>query len=581
MGMSRVAANHVGMFRRLRLRLVANGLMVQWGFGKARLVTILICSFIIISVVSAAAVEGFWLLRRTSLPGTGQIVGLLLDFLFLTLGMMLIFSGGLILYGSLFGSPETTFLLSLPVRDDRVFAYKFQGAVGFSSWAFMLLGVPVLAAYGIMYHVHWQFWVALPLFLSGFLLIPGSIGALACLAIVNLAPRRRKQVLIVALLLVALAVAFWGYTVVLSFMGRDIVTADREALNRVLGQFSFAAGAWIPSHWLTYGLQAAARGRMADALFPLALVWSNGLLLFLIAAAASARYFRRGFNRLTSGHSLRRRYGGAWLDTTAEWLLTFANSHTRHLIVKDFRSFRRDPRQWAQIVIFVGLALVYFGNSRQFYRSDLGKAFQYGVAFVNLTAICLLLCAYMGRFIYPMLSLEGTKFWILGLMPLARRQLLMGKFAFAAVGSLAIAVPLVMISDWLLELPTKIVIVHGLTVACIACGLSGLSVGIRRIVAEFPRDRSLENSGRIWRHNELTSRALIPTCGSAVDCGTHPSHRDVSVRRSAEPFDASHRLWQCHRRYHLGGGRGCLAITCWRSRAGTYGVLSELHISGV
>ena len=27
------------------------------------------------------------------------------------------------------------------------------------------------------------------------------------------------------------------------------------------------------------------------------------------------------------------------------------------------------------------------------------------------------MCAYTGRFIYPMLSLEGRKFWILGLLP--------------------------------------------------------------------------------------------------------------------------------------------------------------------
>ena len=28
------------------------------------------------------------------------------------------------------------------------------------------------------------------------------------------------------------------------------------------------------------------------------------------------------------------------------------------------------------------------------------------------------MCAYTGRFIFPMLSLEGNKFWILGLLPL-------------------------------------------------------------------------------------------------------------------------------------------------------------------
>jgi ABC-2 type transport system permease protein len=188
---------------------------------------------------------------------------------------------------------------------------------------------------------------------------------------------------------------------------------------------------------------------------------------------------------LASGGEFRKRYEGHWVDTLTDRILAGLNPQTRYLIVKDFRTFRRDPRQWAQILIFAGLALVYFGNSRQLYRSDLGRSFQHGVAFINLTAVCMLLCAYMGRFIYPMLSLEGRKFWILGLMPLSRRRLLFGKFAFAAAGSLAIAVPLVLASDLLLELPVMVVLLHGLTIVCVAAGLSGLAVGIGALLPNF------------------------------------------------------------------------------------------------
>src|SRR4051812_29608261 len=97
-------ARHASLFRWLRARLMIHGLEVQWRSAKARLLTIIVCSAIITGVVFAAALEGFWLLKKQSLPATGQIVGLLLDFLFLTLGVMLVFSGGLILYGSLFGA---------------------------------------------------------------------------------------------------------------------------------------------------------------------------------------------------------------------------------------------------------------------------------------------------------------------------------------------------------------------------------------------------------------------------------------------------------------------------------------------
>ena len=64
-------------------------------------------------------------------------------------------------------------------------------------------------------------------------------------------------------------------------------------------------------------------GGSAAAAYYLCLIWSNGLLAYVLAAWAAARLYRRGYNRRTTGGSLRRRYGGAWLDKrwhTAPWL---------------------------------------------------------------------------------------------------------------------------------------------------------------------------------------------------------------------------------------------------------------------
>src|SRR5205085_8102353 len=119
----------------------------------------------------------------------------------------------LILYSSLFGSPEAAFLLCKPAAADQIFAYKYQGALAFSSWAFVLLGSPILLAYGLVAQVPWYFYVLLPLYFVSFLLLPGSLGALLCLVIVNCAPRRPRQLLIAAALLVLLGVLGWGYSV--------------------------------------------------------------------------------------------------------------------------------------------------------------------------------------------------------------------------------------------------------------------------------------------------------------------------------------------------------------------------------
>jgi ABC-2 type transport system permease protein len=236
---------------------------------------------------------------------------------------------------------------------------------------------------------------------------------------------------------------------------------------------------------MTRGLQAAARGDLAEAAYPLALLWANGLMAYLAAALTARRLYRRGFNRIATGGSLRRRYGGAWLDAAADRLLGFLDRQTRLLIVKDFRTFRRDPAQWAQILIFAGLLLLYFLNSPQFYQSDRGRPFTHLIGFTNLLATAMLMCAYMSRFIYPMLSLEGRKFWILGLLPLERERLLWGKFAFAASGGVLVGAALVAVSDLLLGMSGAAFLIHFLTVAVLAVGLSGLSVGLGAVMPNF------------------------------------------------------------------------------------------------
>ena len=62
------------------------------------------------------------------MPAFGAIVGVLFDVMFAALGVMLVFSTGLILYSSLFNAAETAFLLSTPARADQVFGHKYRGA---------------------------------------------------------------------------------------------------------------------------------------------------------------------------------------------------------------------------------------------------------------------------------------------------------------------------------------------------------------------------------------------------------------------------------------------------------------------
>jgi ABC-2 type transport system permease protein len=477
--------NQALLFQKLRWHLLLNSWRVLFGQSSMRPLMILLCSLVVWVFVFAVSWAGFTFLQaEVGVPLEGGIVGILLDLLFLSLAVLLIFSSGLILYASLFASAETTFLLAKPVAADQVFAFKFQGAVAFSSWAFLLLGGPILIAYGLVCDATWFFYALLPLFFLGFVLLPGSLGALLALLIVNYIPRQRKQVVVSISIALALVLGVWIYRMFRASSTEMWQHETREAVTRLLSYFTFTRSSLAPSHWVSVGLRRAARGDVPSSLYYLALVWSNGLLMYLIAAATSSWLYRRGYNRMAGGGTLRRRYGGAWLDKLLTAALPFVHPSTRLLIVKDFRTFRRDPQQWGQILLFSGLMLLYFTNIRRFVES-LDARYQNSISLLNLCAIALLLCTYTGRFVYPMLSLEGRKFWILGLLPVQREQLLWGKFAFSTTGGLLIAESLVLVSDLMLLMPVEMVLLHILTVAVLAAGLSGLSVGLGACMPNF------------------------------------------------------------------------------------------------
>jgi ABC-2 type transport system permease protein len=476
------ARSHV--FHRLRSRLLRNSIRSLMQQSILRILSFAAISLLVSGFVFGISLEGFHYLQGFRLPATGSVIGLIFDLLFLTLNVMLLFSTALILYSSLFASAEAQFLLHLPAPADRIFAYKYQGALSFSSWAFLLLGAPVLIAYGLIYGAPFAFYALLPLFFLGFVLLPGSLGALVTVLLVNTIPKRRKQVLLLTALVLIVAAGLVAYRAFRRAAGPGL-TPSRDALHQLMGWFAFAQGRVMPNHWMTAGLQSAARGHYGKSGYYLALIWSWGLALYLLAAWTAKKLYRRGYNRVATGGEMRKRYGGHRLDYFLSSTLRFLDPRMRLLILKDFRTFRRDPAQWAQVLIFTGLLTLYFVNIRNLFAADIPAGYQNGVSLLNLLATALLLCTYTGRFIYPMMSLEGRKFWILGLLPLERERLLWGKFAFASVGGFLIAEFLVVLSNLMLGIWWPVLVLHIFTVAVLAVGLSGLSVGLSACIPNF------------------------------------------------------------------------------------------------
>jgi len=480
----RTADRQATLFRDLRFRIARNSLRTAWESGKVKLLSMLGTSLVVAAFVFGLSWYGIAELFAFKVPAKGLIVGGLFDLMFFTLGSMLLISTGIILYASLFTAPEARFLLCSPARADHVFASKFQGAAAFSSWAFLILGMPILVAYGIVAGVPWYFYPLIPLYLLGFVLVPGCLSAMAGLLFVRYAPRNRKQAVAVLILVAVSILTYW--LVQFGMAARStLLTPKKNEVEGLIGQFALVQHPAMPSHWMTNGLMAAARGELGNALTPLALLWSNGLMLYLGATLLAKRIYRKAYDRVAGGGSAKRIYKSSVLDRFMEWSVFYLDKPTRILVVKDFRTFRRDPTQWVLLAIFGGLLLLGASNFRQYYKNDLGVMDKYAVSLVNISATSVLMCAGLSRFIFPLISLEGRKFWILGLMPIRREQILYGKFFFAATISTVLAETLILVGDVLLGLPAGAIAVHAVTVALTAVGLSAINVGLGACLPNF------------------------------------------------------------------------------------------------
>jgi len=504
-------------FRGLRFRLARGVVRGVLSGSRLRALMILFCSSVFWVGLFGLFFQGFHFVN-IYLDLVNTIVESVFSMFFLSLLVMLFFSTGILTYTGLFQSREAAFLLTTPASSDRIFAYKFAEAVGFSSWGFLLLGSPMMAAYGITVQASPAFYGVFLLYLLSFVLLAGGLGGVAALLVANFFPRRPKTVL--GLGLAGLAAAAAALTVYLLRTPGEALSTDW--LGGMLQKLEWSQHPLWPSRWTSAGLIASAKGDWPTGLFYLRVLSGNALLAYLAAAVLARDLYRPGYSRVQGERSARRRSGWYWLDAAFHRAFAFLPRPIRLLILKDLRTFRRDPAQWSQFIIFFGLLAFYFVNIRRLSYDVQSPYWRNLVSFLNLGVTALILSTFTSRFIFPMLSLEGRNFWVLGLLPLQREAILWGKFAFASGISLVATEALVVLSDLMLRMHPAMIALHVGMVAVLCFGLSGISVGLgARLPNLRESDPSKIAAGFGGTLNLLVSLVFIFTIVTALALPCH------------------------------------------------------------
>lgn len=456
----------------LRRRLLSNTLRDLWKHGRLRLGVAVFCCFVFWAGMFVLFLGGFAFVEQFKL--TAEIYEYLFSLFFLTLFVMLGVSAGIIVYAGVLHGRESAWLLTQPVREDMLFAHKFAESIAFAGWGVLLLGSPVLVAYGLIAKAGVLYFVTIVPLLVAFVGLPGAIGATVALFVGYLIPRRPKTILgVLGVIAIAVIGRFaWN-------LFRTPGTAlTPDWMDNLLGRLAFSRHPLLPSRWMARAVIDMAQGSTKTGLAYLVTIGANAAMAWLVATLVARMILRPAYCRAQGERSGRRRRGTAWIERVVNVGFPFLARPVRLLIAKDARSFLRDPAQWSQFFIFFGLLAAYFANIRRFSSNLESPVWRNLVSFLNLSVTALLLATFTTRFIFPMMSLEGRNAWMLNLLPLKRTQILWGKFAFAAALAFLSSESLLLISDIQLGLEPGLIAVHATLMAILCFGLSAISVGL-------------------------------------------------------------------------------------------------------
>jgi ABC-2 type transport system permease protein len=457
---------------RIRGRALAN--RVDQALAEAPLKVFLIAVFILSIWGSLYLLFGnvFWLIKQQELASI-IAVPYVFGFFFVALLVMLVLSNGVLIYGALFRDAESAYLLASPTRAVHVVAIKYVEALFFSSWALLLLGVPLMLAMATMQFVPWYFYVFFTAFFLCFVVIPGAWGLLLAWGTAMFLPRSVRR-------LVLFGAGAAGASVVWWLIGAWQHSPSDSALwlKRFLEEVRFVRSAFLPSAWVTSGVTAAIQGQPRQALFYLFVVWANAVFFSWLAVVVVSGRLTVAFSRAEAagGREYRGRGWPSAVLTSALFFYTPAPMRT--MIRKDVRSFLRDPGQWAQLLILFGLLAIYTVNIPTLRLDFATPRWQLLISFLNMVAVSLILATFTSRFVFPMISLEGDQMWLLGLLPLPVRRLVAAKFVFALTVALVAALSVTALSCRALQVGWTWAVVKLVTAAATCVGLCGLAVGL-------------------------------------------------------------------------------------------------------
>ena len=422
-------------------------------------------------------------------PEIGELLaGKLLGLMMVSFFSLLLLSNVITALSSFFLAKDLDLLVSAPVDWLRLYTAKLLETTIFSSWMVVLMALPMFTAYGFAYHGGWGFAAFVTITFIPFLLIPSVLGSAVTLLLVNIFPARRTRDI-----LSVIAVLTAGGIVLLFRLVRPEKLARPEGFKSLVDFIAVLRGPTsplLPSEWMARSVMGFLAGK-PDAL-SLYMLWATAAAFVVLGALLHRALYTSGFSKAQESGERWARAG--MMQRVSMRLLAPVGTLKRELIMKEIRVFFRDTTQWSQLILLAVLVVVYVFNIKYLPLKGEGITFFLVnvVPFLNLVLAGFVLASIAARFIFPGVSREGRTLWLLRSSPLAMRDLLWAKFWVGTLPLLILALGIVVVTDYLLQVSVFMFFVSVFTITLMTFAIAGLAIGFGTMFPQYETENAAQ-----------------------------------------------------------------------------------------
>ena len=364
------------------------------------------------------------------MPSMGeQMIVNFISISFLGILVLLLVSGVTLVLHYYFLSSDISLLLSLPLSKKKIFQYKFIEATAANASLFIMLGLPLVLAYGVVVNASIFFYFILIIVTLLFLAIPTALATTISTFIIRILPPQKAKNFTTIFMAGILIFAWAGFQFVkFSALNPAYSDFDPNYMQNFQNVISGSMQRLLPSYWYVKSIHGVAHGDVQEIIYLVALIVVLYSLYFISKRFVEGAYQQDFIGKESMfGFVYVKKNTGMKLKTLSKYTPFFA------ILQRDQKLLLRDSRVLIQFMFFLAVMVVFpfMVNRMELMDSFLGEYLPF---FIIMLIGTWNTCSLAARF----LPLERLSFNITKCAPMPARVYLFAKLTLAFVSTLLI-----------------------------------------------------------------------------------------------------------------------------------------------